>query len=127
GNAKASCCLIATARDFAKFGKLYLDSGMVDSIQIIPRWFVKESLMPNQLIDKETNKKVHFYGYQWWMGNHENLSYFYARGILGQYIFCIPEKNLIIVRLGHKRDKEQLNHHPKDVYQWLEAGLSYSK
>lgn len=124
GNEKASCCVIATARDFAKFGKLYLDSGRVDSIQLIPSWYVKESVTPNGLLDKRDNEKVHFYGYQWWMGTYEGLDFFYARGILGQYIFVIPEKELIIVRLGHERSSERTNKHPNDIFYWLDGGLS---
>ena len=124
GNEKASCCIIATARDFAKFGKLYLDGGKVDSTQIIPSWFVKESISPSGLLDKRDKEKVHFYGYQWWMGKHQEKDFFYARGILGQYIFVIPEEDLIIVRLGHKRSKERTRKHPNDIFYWLDAGLA---
>jgi len=127
GNEKASCCIIATARDFAKFGKLYIDQGLIDSIQIIPNSFIKESISPNNLIDKDTQEKVDFYGYQWWMGKHKELDYFYARGILGQYIICIPEKNLIIVRLGHKRSKDKTNNHPNDLFYWLDGALEMAK
>ncbi len=35
-----------------------------------------------------------------------NQEIFYARGILGQYIICIPSKNMIIVRLGKERDEK---------------------
>ena len=127
GNEKASCCIIATARDFAKFGKLYLDNGRIDSAQIIPEWYIQESVSPSGLLDKEDNERVHFYGYQWWMGNYKNLDYFYARGILGQYIICVPEKDLIIVRLGHKRSKERTNKHPNDFFIWLDVGLEIGK
>ena len=75
----------------------------------------------------DNSNKVHFYGYQWWMGNYKNLDYFYARGILGQYIICVPEKDLIIVRLGHKRSKERTNKHPNDFFIWLDAGLEIGK
>jgi CubicO group peptidase (beta-lactamase class C family) len=52
------------------------------------------------------------------------MKVFYARGILGQYILCVPEKNLIMVRLGRKRTQEKRNDHPVDIYQYLDAGMS---
>jgi CubicO group peptidase (beta-lactamase class C family) len=38
------------------------------------------------------------YQYQWWLPSQTGD--FAAQGILGQYIYVNPEKNLIIVRLG---------------------------
>jgi CubicO group peptidase (beta-lactamase class C family) len=127
GNEKASCCVVGNARDFAKIGKLYLNKGKIDSTQIIPEWYIKESTTPNGLLDKRDHEKVHFYGYQWWMGTHKNIDFFYARGILGQYIFVIPEKEMIVVRLGHKRSSERTNKHPNDIFYWLDGGLSLAQ
>lgn len=42
------------------------------------------------------------------------------RGILGQYVISIPEDDLIIVRLGHKREEEKVNHYPKDFYIYID-------
>ena len=49
------------------------------------------------------------------------------RGILGQYVFVIPDKNMVVVRLGHKRDTEKVNDHPKDVYVFLDAAFEMDK
>lgn len=127
GNAKASCCLIATARDFAKFGQLYLDSGQVNQQQIIPKWYVKQSLTPHFLPSANTGERVNYYGYQWWMGNHQNQPFFYARGILGQYIICLPQQNMVIVRLGHQRSEQRTQNHPNDVFDWIEAALQIAE
>ena len=127
GSEKASCCVYATARDFAKFGQLYLDSGRIDSTQIIPIWYLKESITATGLIDKKDNAVVDFYGYQWWLTNHKGFDVYFARGILGQYIFCVPEKDLVVVRLGHVRSKEKTKKHPKDVYNWLDMALKLAE
>jgi CubicO group peptidase (beta-lactamase class C family) len=42
------------------------------------------------------------------------------RGILGQYIFIIPEREMVVVRLGHERSDERLDGVPTDVYTYLE-------
>jgi hypothetical protein len=38
----------------------------------------------------------------------------YARGILGQYIIVVPQKNRVVVRLGKKMG-ERVDHHPAEV------------
>jgi hypothetical protein len=74
-------------------------------------------------MDKQTDKPVDFYGYQWWIVNYNGLQIPYMRGILGQYIFSIREKNAVVVRLGHKRSNEYKGRHPSDVYLYLDAAF----
>ncbi len=92
GLEKTFCCLNARARDFAKLGRLYLNKGNWNGRQVIPAKWVEESLTPDT-----TNGGVNYYKYQWWLQENGNFS---AQGILGQYIYVCPAKNLIIVRLG---------------------------
>ena len=48
----------------------------------------------------------------------------YMRGILGQYVFAIPELNAVVVRLGHKRsDTRSAQHYPDDINTWLGAAV----
>ena len=48
----------------------------------------------------------------------------YMRGILGQYVFAIPELNAVVVRLGHKRsDTRSAQHYPDDMDTWLGAAV----
>lgn len=93
---KAFCCLNARARDFAKFGRLYLHQGDWNGQEVISKEWIKASL------DFDKNS---FYSYQWWcdpIASTEKEQDFYAQGILGQFIYVNPEKNTIIVRLGKK-------------------------
>jgi CubicO group peptidase (beta-lactamase class C family) len=127
---KAFCCLNATARDFAKFGRLYLNNGNWNGQQIVPIDWVEKSTT-------FTTAKNNFqYSYQWWHLReydkvtdstdfsvlHTTFNYtqddeeitvitrpkpaYFAQGILGQYIYVHPKKDIIIVRLGHKPGKE---------------------
>lgn len=43
--------------------------------------------------------------------------------MLGQYIIAIPEKNSIIVRLGHKKDEERIRETTRDVYRYMDIGM----
>ncbi len=96
GDEKAYCCINSNARDFAKLGKLYLDSGRWQGKQLIPQEFVLTSIRPNLLPDGDLDmKKADFYGYQWWtVPDYKGHAVFYARGILGQYIIVVPDQKL---------------------------------
>jgi CubicO group peptidase (beta-lactamase class C family) len=93
GMEKTFCCINARARDFSKIGRLYLNNGNWHGRQIVPEEWVKRSLTADTL-----NGGVSYYKYQWWLS--EQNGDFMAQGILGQYIYVNPAKNLIIVRLG---------------------------
>lgn len=105
GMEKASCCIYSNARDFAKLGALYLHVGNWKGQQLIDSTFVMESVMPAPLLDN--GKPNVEYGYQWWISEVDGEKIFYCRGILGQYIVVIPSKDIIMVRLGHHRNKAE--------------------
>lgn len=113
GIEKAYCCLNATAKDFARIGDLYLNKGKWKGISIVNEKYVAESLKPVMATD-EDGKKVDYYGFQWWL-LPDRPGVFYARGILGQYIIVVPEKNVVIVRLGKDRG-EKINNTYSEVY-----------
>jgi len=115
GMEKAYCCFFSNARDLARLGKLYLHNGIWNGDTIVPPAYVKASLTPTNLPKASDGSKTNFYGYQWWLlPGYKGQNIFYARGILGQYIIVIPEKNLVIVRLGKERS-EVIDNHPSDV------------
>ncbi|WP_219921408.1 hypothetical protein [Rufibacter sp. XAAS-G3-1] len=93
GLEKPFCCLNARARDFAKLGRLYLKNGNWDGKQLVPASWVKESTK----IDT-TQGGAWSYQYQGWFPSRNGD--FMAQGILGQYVYMNPAKNLPIVRLG---------------------------
>lgn len=93
GTEKTFCCINARARDFAKIGRLYLNKGNWNGKQIVSEQWVKASTK----IDT-TEGSADFYQYQWWLPS--KTGDFIAEGILGQYIYVNPSKNVVIVRLG---------------------------
>ena len=123
GVEKGFCCFNSNARDFARFGSLFMHDGNWKGTQLVSKDYVHQSIQPADLID-DNGGKNNKYGYAWWILNYKNHNIYYMRGILGQYVFVIPDKNMVVVRLGHKRDKVKINDHPKDVYVFLDAALS---
>lgn len=124
GMEKSYCCFNSNARDFARIGQLYLDTGKWNGVQVIPSEYVLASVQVADLVDAD-GKKIDNYGYAWWLiPDYKGHSIFYARGILGQYIICIPDKKMVIVRLGKKREKRKGNDHPDDLYYYIDAALA---
>jgi CubicO group peptidase (beta-lactamase class C family) len=76
-------------QDMAKFGLLYLNKGRWNGEQIIPAAWVEESTLKH--IDSTLFNN---YGYQWWIGSSE---YYVAVGYGGQFIYVVPEKNMVVV------------------------------
>ncbi len=126
GHEKAYCCFNSTARDFARIGELYLKNGNWKGKQLIAEQYVKESVSPAPVLNEEGSKPCDFYGYHWWLANRKGHPIFYARGILGQYIIVIPDKNIIIVRLGKKRgDKPEGDVHCNDFYAYVDGVIDH--
>ena len=114
GMEKSYCCFNSNARDFARLGQLYLDSGKFGGRQLVPQNYVLAS-MKSALSEH--------YGYNWWILNCDGHDVPYCRGILGQYIFVVPDKNMVIVRLGKKRGPVNDNV-PSDALIYLRAAFT---
>ncbi|MFC1884147.1 serine hydrolase domain-containing protein [Thermodesulfobacteriota bacterium] len=88
-------------RDMAKFGYLYLKGGNWGGQQIVPREWVEESTTGHiKKYGKPPEIKSPYYGYQWYI----DPPYFHSLGYQGQYIFVIPEHEMVVVftsRLSH--------------------------
>lgn len=98
GLEKTFCCINARARDFAKIGRLYMNKGNWNGKQIVSEEWVTRSTMVDT-----ANGSAWYYQYQWWLPTKNGD--FMAQGILGQYIYVYPEKNLVIVRMGKNYGK----------------------
>lgn len=111
GKELAYCCFNSSARDFARIGQLYLNKGQWHGKQIVNKEYTEISTRPSSLASH--------YGYSWWIATCLGEDVFYARGILGQYIIVVPERNIVIVRLGHKRG-QAVDMHRDDFYTYVE-------
>lgn len=88
-------------RDYAKFGRLYLNKGRWGNKQIIPEKWIHDSITPDapHLMPGENPNSgwVLGYGYQWWIPENSDGA-FMAIGIYGQAIFIYPRYNVVIVK-----------------------------
>lgn len=95
----ASSFVYCTARDFARFGTLYLRDGVwgEDGRRILPVGWV-DGARRHRSTDEETGNG---YGLQWWVDHHDTEhGTFWANGYEGQSIMVVPGLDLVVVRLG---------------------------
>jgi CubicO group peptidase (beta-lactamase class C family) len=123
GMEKGFCCFNSNARDFARIGRLFLDSGLVDGQQILPSEYIASAVSRAPLREADGTPCMR-YGYQWWIWNYKDRDIFYARGIKGQYIICIPDLNTVVVRLGHKRKKPEGYEPPPEFFTLVDIAIN---
>jgi CubicO group peptidase (beta-lactamase class C family) len=88
----------ASMRDWAKFGQLYLHDGQYGDEQILPHGWV-------DFTRQEAAGSGGQYGAHFWLNKSGVFpdvprDMYYASGYLGQYVFIIPSRDVVIVRLG---------------------------
>ncbi|WP_459210406.1 serine hydrolase domain-containing protein [Aquimarina rhabdastrellae] len=113
GLEKAYCCISSNARDFARFGSMINHEGSFNGKEILPASFIKK-ITTNRFEDSPE------YGYGLWLSDHLGKKIVVMRGILGQYVIAIPEDQVVIVRLGHKRGKFVDKPFKEDFYVYVE-------
>jgi len=99
----------ATARDFARFGLLYMRDGAWEGQRILPEGWVDYARTPTATPPGEPLG----YGAHWWLGMC-GLGSFSANGYQGQYTVLVPELDLILVRHGNSMDEQG-----DEVRRWL--------
>ncbi|MFN5621269.1 MAG: serine hydrolase domain-containing protein [Flavobacteriales bacterium] len=115
--------LYATARDFSKIGSLFMHGGIHQGDTLISPEFVRQALTPVMIPD-EKGEVCDWYGWQWWLGTHRGKSMYMCRGMRGQYVICLPELELMVVRIGHHQSKERIRHIPADLYTYIDIALA---
>lgn len=129
GIEKAYCCFNSNARDFARIGRLILNHGQWNGEQLVSTKYLDETLHSTlYLADKELNGiPTERYGHQWWFTTHRDHRVIFARGILGQYIFIIPDLDIVAVRLGHLRSEVRIGGQPTDIFDYLDIAMDISE
>lgn len=114
GIEKAYCCFASNARDFARFGKLFLHNGDWNGKQLLTAADVQKMTTPRFPSFPQ-------YGYGWWLHNYLGKKMYYMRGHLGQFVIVVPQDNVIIVRLGQTKGLQtETDPHSNDFYIYVD-------
>ena len=107
GTLQGSAYMLASARDWARFGQLYLNDGIVGGKRLLHEDWVDFSAAAT--LDSD-------YGAGFWTNRSEHVraksrvrlgiprDAFFASGDLGQRIVIMPSQRLVVVRLGDSVD-----------------------
>jgi CubicO group peptidase (beta-lactamase class C family) len=88
----------ASAIDFAKFGRLFLNNGQWNGKQLLPPEWVAQATQDAGLL----RDAPFSYGYMWWGKSCDGRADFFADGDHGQLVYVSQEKNLVVVRNGER-------------------------
>ena len=100
--------MFASARDWLRFGLLYLNDGVHKGQRILPEgWVEYTRTASNASLEKRP------YGAQFWLNNPAEKQLFpglpddayAAQGHYGQYVVIVPSMKLVVVRMGMTFDK----------------------
>lgn len=106
GTFVGSSYFYATTRDYARFGLLFLNDGVWNGERILAEGWVEYSRTPTKTCPEKR------YGAHWWLPTPSDHSQadragvalpedtFCAAGHEGQFIYVVPSRDLVIVRLG---------------------------
>jgi CubicO group peptidase (beta-lactamase class C family) len=106
GTYVGSSYVYASARDYARFGLLYLKDGVWNGERILPEGWVKKTRTSSSA------NGLRNYGYQFWLNGFDPnnnaqrefaempADLFLADGYGGQRIYIVPSMQLVVVRMG---------------------------
>jgi CubicO group peptidase (beta-lactamase class C family) len=102
GSEKAFCCISARARDFARFGRLYLHGGAWNGERLVPASWISRTALPGMRTpDGYTHRHL------WWTPEG-NQGDFYAYGHNGQYLYVNPGAGVVIVKFSETLRQDPL-------------------
>lgn len=120
GDAYSSCCLMATALDWARIGQLMLNRGTVNGHRIVPAHWI-DAMIRQSPVSK-------WYGLHTWLAYEVDTNprsrkipayarkepflaqdVYYFSGYGAQRVYVVPSRELVIVRLGPARGRNPLN------------------
>lgn len=120
----ASFGLSLRPRDLAKLGYLYLKNGLWNGQRVISSKWVSDST--RAVIPKAHTNRRYDYGYLWWEKEiHQHghlLKVYFAWGVGGQYLFVVPQLDLVCVMTGGNYKDPKLSANSFKLFQDVIVG-----
>jgi CubicO group peptidase (beta-lactamase class C family) len=109
--------MLMTPRQMLAFGEMYLHDGRVNEKQIVPKAWVDSSFIPRT----RSRRSDRLYGYGWWMRELAGQRAYYAWGFGGQFIFVLPDLELVAVTTSSDLPGNDRRGHLGGVYDLVES------
>lgn len=109
-----------TPRQMLRFGLLYLNRGESGGKQILPQDWIESTYIPRG----RSRYSGRQYGYGWWLRELDAKRSAFAWGYGGQFIFVVPERDLVAVTTSDPTPGETRRGHLRAVYSMVEDVLA---
>jgi CubicO group peptidase (beta-lactamase class C family) len=116
--------MLMTPRQMLAFGELYLNGGRVGETQVVPESWVERSC-EGRSRNRRPGGRFGFggsdpmrdrqYGYGWWVHEMRGYDTCFAWGYGGQYIFVVPELDLVAVATSSPNANEERRGHRRTL------------
>ena len=108
--------MVMTPRQMMAFGELYLRRGRANGKQLVPEAWVDASFIPRGRSDYSGQ----LYGYGWWIRELAGRQVYYAWGYGGQFIFIVPDLEMVVVTTSVPTPGPQRREQLQGVYGMVE-------
>lgn len=108
--------MLLTPRQMIAFGELYLNRGTRDGRQVVPAAWIEASFVARA----RSYWSDQLYGYGWWMRDVSGRRIHFAWGYGGQFIFVVPDLQLVVATTSSTATDDQRRGHRRTVQEVVE-------
>ncbi len=106
-----------TPRQMVSFGELYLNNGRVGATQVLPKEWIAKTRVPRGRSRWGSDRE---YGYGFWIRELAGHDSYYAWGYGGQFVFIVPELQLVVVTTSRTDVSTERRDHLGAIYDLVE-------
>jgi CubicO group peptidase (beta-lactamase class C family) len=109
-----------TPRQMVRFGELYLNDGRVGATQVLPKSWIDRTRVPRGKSRWGSDRE---YGYGFWIRDLAGYDSYYAWGYGGQFVFIVPELQLVVVTTSRSDVSRERRDHLGAIYDLVEQSV----
>jgi CubicO group peptidase (beta-lactamase class C family) len=115
--------MLMTPRQMVAFGELYENGGRIGDRQLIPRAWVDRA---DDGVGRSRWGSDREYGYGFWIRDFAGYKSHYAWGYGGQFIFIIPDLDLVVVTTSRSDVSSERRDHLGAIYDLVESQIVHA-
>jgi CubicO group peptidase (beta-lactamase class C family) len=108
--------MLMTPRQMLAFGELYLNDGRAGGREVVPERWIEASFVART----QSRWSDQLYGYGWWMREFAGHDAYFAWGYGGQYVFVLPDLDLVIVTTSSTTVSDERRGHRRTIFDLVE-------
>ncbi len=102
-----------TPRQMVRFGELYVNDGRIGDRQILSKSWIDRTRVGRGRSRWGSDRE---YGYGFWIRDFAGHGSYYAWGYGGQFIFIIPDLDLVVVTTSRSDASQERREHLDTIY-----------